>query len=170
VVEVEVGDCDGVDGGLVGPALDKAVPDETYPGDVVVESDRAEPMVDVRRAVFTLREADLRLQGEDATGARRFVTVAARTRHERRAGACRLAVFRDDDGDAGNLRAALAWYLQHGELDDFAAMAWAPLAVFVGAGNPLLLLTSQLTWAAVLWPLGTWLWRTNREKLVSYGG
>jgi hypothetical protein len=31
----------------------------------------------------------------------------------------------DDDGEAGNVRAALAWYLHAGELDDFADMAWA---------------------------------------------
>jgi viologen exporter family transport system permease protein len=52
----------------------------------------------------------------------------------------------------------------------FAAMAWAPLAVFTGTGQPLPLLLSQLMWAAILWPLADWLWRSNREKLVSYGG
>jgi ABC-2 type transport system permease protein len=52
----------------------------------------------------------------------------------------------------------------------FAAMAWAPLAIYTAAGNPLTLLASQVAWAAVLWPLGMRLWRTNREKLVSYGG
>jgi ABC-2 type transport system permease protein len=52
----------------------------------------------------------------------------------------------------------------------FAAMAWAPLAIYTGNGNILLLLTSQLLWAAILWPLSSWLWRTNREKLASYGG
>jgi predicted ATPase len=31
----------------------------------------------------------------------------------------------DDDGEAGNIRAALAWFIQHGELDDLADMAWA---------------------------------------------
>jgi ABC-2 type transport system permease protein len=52
----------------------------------------------------------------------------------------------------------------------FAAMAWAPLAIYTAAGNPLALIVSQIFWAAVLWPLGMWLWRSNREKLVSYGG
>jgi ABC-2 type transport system permease protein len=52
----------------------------------------------------------------------------------------------------------------------FAAMAWAPLAMYTGAGNPLSLLASQLLWAAILWPTATWFWRANREKLVSYGG
>ena len=52
----------------------------------------------------------------------------------------------------------------------FAAMAWAPLAIFTGTGNALALLTSQVIWAAVLWPLSRWMWNVNREKLVSYGG
>ena len=52
----------------------------------------------------------------------------------------------------------------------FAAMAWAPLAIFTGTGDPLRLLISQCVWAAVLWPLADWLWRANREKLVGYGG
>jgi hypothetical protein len=89
---------DGIEEGLVWPALDKAVPDETYPGAVVLEIDRGESMQDVLRAVFTLREADLRLQAKDETGARRFVTVAAKKRHPARQGACRLAVFRRADG------------------------------------------------------------------------
>jgi ABC-2 type transport system permease protein len=52
----------------------------------------------------------------------------------------------------------------------FAAMAWAPLAIYTAAGNPLVLLVSQIVWVAILWPLGMWLWQANREKLVSYGG
>jgi ABC-2 type transport system permease protein len=52
----------------------------------------------------------------------------------------------------------------------FAAMAWAPLAVYTGTGNPLTLMASQVFWVAVLWPLAGWLWQSNREKLVSYGG
>jgi ABC-type uncharacterized transport system permease subunit len=49
-------------------------------------------------------------------------------------------------------------------------MAWAPLAVYTGTGQPLPLMASQLVWAVVLWPLAAWLWRANREKLVGYGG
>jgi viologen exporter family transport system permease protein len=52
----------------------------------------------------------------------------------------------------------------------FAAMAWAPLAVYTGTGQPLPLMASQLVWAVVLWPTAAWLWRANREKLVGYGG
>ena len=49
-------------------------------------------------------------------------------------------------------------------------MAWAPLAIFTGIGQPGPLLLSQLLWAVVLWPAADWLWRANREKLVGYGG
>jgi ABC-2 type transport system permease protein len=52
----------------------------------------------------------------------------------------------------------------------FSAMAWAPLAVYTGTGDPLRLLIIQIGWTAVLWPLANWMWRTNREKLVGYGG
>jgi ABC-2 type transport system permease protein len=52
----------------------------------------------------------------------------------------------------------------------FAAMAWAPLAIYTGAADPLPLLLSQVVWAAVLWPVADWMWRANREKLVGYGG
>jgi ABC-2 type transport system permease protein len=52
----------------------------------------------------------------------------------------------------------------------FAAMAWAPLAIYTGIGQPVWLMASQVVWAVVLWPVADWLWRANREKLVSYGG
>jgi ABC-2 type transport system permease protein len=52
----------------------------------------------------------------------------------------------------------------------FAAMAWAPLAIYTDAGNPVTLLASQVLWVVILWPLANWLWRANREKLASSGG
>jgi ABC-2 type transport system permease protein len=52
----------------------------------------------------------------------------------------------------------------------FAAMAWSPLAIYTGSGEWPRLLLTQLFWAAVLWATGDWLWRANRERLVSYGG
>ncbi len=52
----------------------------------------------------------------------------------------------------------------------FAAMAWAPLAIFTGTGNAGILLVSQALWVLILWPVADWLWRSNREKLVGYGG
>jgi ABC-2 type transport system permease protein len=52
----------------------------------------------------------------------------------------------------------------------FAATAWAPLAIYTGAGNPPFLIATQLFWVIVLWPVANWLWRANREKLALYGG
>ena len=52
----------------------------------------------------------------------------------------------------------------------FAAMAWAPLAIYTGVGEPLGLIAIQLFWAATLWPLAMSLWNANREKVVGYGG
>ncbi|MGH2368058.1 MAG: ABC-2 family transporter protein [Chloroflexota bacterium] len=52
----------------------------------------------------------------------------------------------------------------------FAAMAWAPLSVYTGTGDPLRLMVLQVAWAAALWPLAQWLWRINRQKVVVYGG
>jgi hypothetical protein len=92
---------DGIDEGLVWPALDKAVPDESYPGAVVVRVDRGEPTKDVLRVVFTLREADIQLEGSDAAGAARWVRVRHKRGHEHAGDEgrrCRLAVFRRDDG------------------------------------------------------------------------
>jgi ABC-2 type transport system permease protein len=52
----------------------------------------------------------------------------------------------------------------------FAAMASAPLQIFIGVGSPARLLAVQAFWCAVLWPAAGWLWKVNREKLVSFGG
>src|SRR6266852_2285110 len=40
----------------------------------------------------------------------------------------------------------------------FAAMAWAPLAIFTGSGQPVSLFLRQLMWAGVLWAAANWLW------------
>lgn len=52
----------------------------------------------------------------------------------------------------------------------FAATAWAPLAIYTGIEGAERLLTLQVAWALVLWPLALWLWSHNRERVVSYGG
>ncbi|HEY3060245.1 MAG TPA: ABC-2 family transporter protein [Chloroflexota bacterium] len=52
----------------------------------------------------------------------------------------------------------------------FASMAWAPLAIYTGVGDPPRLLALQLLWAIVLWPIAGWLWQANREKVIGYGG
>jgi ABC-2 type transport system permease protein len=52
----------------------------------------------------------------------------------------------------------------------FASLAWAPLAIYVGSGEPLRLIALQGFWALALWPLSLWLWSSSRERLVAYGG
>jgi ABC-2 type transport system permease protein len=52
----------------------------------------------------------------------------------------------------------------------FASTASAPLRIYTGMGDPVLLLAIQCGWALVLWPLSHWLWESKREKLVSFGG
>jgi ABC-type uncharacterized transport system permease subunit len=52
----------------------------------------------------------------------------------------------------------------------FASLAWAPLAIYTGAGDTLRLLALQLGWSLALWPLAGVLFRANREKVVGYGG
>ena len=52
----------------------------------------------------------------------------------------------------------------------FAAMAWSPLAIYTGTGNPAMLLGVQVVWAIVLWIVADRLWQANRERLVSFGG
>jgi ABC-2 type transport system permease protein len=52
----------------------------------------------------------------------------------------------------------------------FAALASAPLQIFIGKGDPVRLLALQAFWAIVLWPLAHHMWVATREKMVSYGG
>jgi ABC-2 type transport system permease protein len=52
----------------------------------------------------------------------------------------------------------------------FASMAWAPLAIYTGATDPLQALLLQLAWIVILWPLASRVWTRNREKVVGYGG
>ena len=52
----------------------------------------------------------------------------------------------------------------------FASMASAPLQIYTGTGNALLLLAVQAGWSLLLWPAALWTWRIHRERLVAYGG
>jgi len=52
----------------------------------------------------------------------------------------------------------------------FASLAWAPLAIYTGIGDAPRLIGLQVFWALALWPLAGWLWRSNREKVVGFGG
>ncbi len=52
----------------------------------------------------------------------------------------------------------------------FASIASTPLRLYTSSGNALWLMTLQVFWSLVLWPVATWLWRLNREHLTGYGG
>ncbi len=52
----------------------------------------------------------------------------------------------------------------------FAALASAPLQIYIGRGDPARLLALQAAWAVVLWPVASRVWERLREKLVTYGG
>jgi ABC-2 type transport system permease protein len=52
----------------------------------------------------------------------------------------------------------------------FASIASAPLRIYTGTGDNVSLLAIQLFWAVALWPVANWLWRTNRQQLVTFGG
>ena len=52
----------------------------------------------------------------------------------------------------------------------FASMASAPLRIYTGTGDPLLLIGIQAMWAVVLWPCAHLLWNAQRERMVTYGG
>ncbi|MBI3460964.1 ABC-2 family transporter protein [Candidatus Acetothermia bacterium] len=62
-----------------------------------------------------------------------------------------------------NLGEVLAWL-------PFASTASAPLKIYTGTGDPWFTIGVQLGWSIILWPLSHWLWESNREKLVSFGG
>ncbi len=52
----------------------------------------------------------------------------------------------------------------------FAAMASAPLQIYTETRAPMPLLLLQAAWSVILWPLALWVWRVQRERLVTYGG
>lgn len=52
----------------------------------------------------------------------------------------------------------------------FASMASAPLSIYTGVGSAGRLIMLQAAWVIVLWPLAAWAWRSQRERLVTYGG
>jgi ABC-2 type transport system permease protein len=52
----------------------------------------------------------------------------------------------------------------------FASMASAPLQIYIGSGDALILIAIQIAWSLALWPLASWLWQLSRERMVSYGG
>jgi len=89
---------DGIVEGLAWPALDKAM-GPRKPGDVLtVQVARALPTIELLRAAWTLRQADLRLQSQDATGDTHVVLLGARRDGAAPSAGCHLAVFLRPDG------------------------------------------------------------------------
>ena len=67
--------------------------------------------------------------------------------------------------------AALPWGLGRWlELSPFGTLAGAPLALLTGIGDPVRLVSAQIFWNVVLWPLAIWAFNASRERMVSYGG
>jgi len=52
----------------------------------------------------------------------------------------------------------------------FASLGSAPLQIYIRKGDPIRLIGLQVFWAALLWPLASHIWKSMREKMVSYGG
>jgi ABC-type uncharacterized transport system permease subunit len=52
----------------------------------------------------------------------------------------------------------------------FASMASAPLRIYTGTGDAGRLLALQAAWSLALGPAAIWVWRTSRERVVSFGG
>lgn len=67
--------------------------------------------------------------------------------------------------------AALPWGLgQWLDLSPLGTLAGAPLALLAGTGDPTRLISAQIFWNLVLWPLAVWAFGASRERMVSYGG
>jgi len=52
----------------------------------------------------------------------------------------------------------------------FATLASVPLQIYLNMGNAFQLIGLQIFWTAALIPLTLWVWRHNREKIISFGG
>ncbi|HEX8793997.1 MAG TPA: hypothetical protein VF765_23810 [Polyangiaceae bacterium] len=89
---------DGIAEGLAWPALDKAIGPRKAGDVLTVQVARALPTIELLRAAWTLRQADLRLQSQDASGAMHVVTIGARRDGAPPAAGCHLAVFLRPDG------------------------------------------------------------------------
>jgi hypothetical protein len=89
---------DGIAEGLAWPALDRAIGPRKPGQTLSVQVARGEPTIDVLRAAWTLRTADLRVQTQDAGGDLRIVELRAKPEGAPPASGCHLAVFVRPDG------------------------------------------------------------------------
>lgn len=89
---------DGIAEGLAWPGLDKAI-GPRKPGDVLtVQVARSLPTIELLRAAWTLRQADLHIQSQDATGDTHVVVLGAHRDSAAPPVGCHLAVFLRADG------------------------------------------------------------------------
>jgi hypothetical protein len=89
---------DGLEEGLAWPSLDKAFPGRKTGDVLTIQVARAVPMIHLLRAAWTLHQADLHLQAQDASGAMHAVALTARRDGAPSAPGCHLAVFLRPDG------------------------------------------------------------------------
>jgi hypothetical protein len=89
---------DGIAEGLAWPALDKAMGPRKLGDVLTVQVARALPTIELLRAAWTLRQADLRVQSQDATGDTHVVLLGARRDGAAPSAGCHLAVFLGPDG------------------------------------------------------------------------
>lgn len=89
---------DGIVEGLAWPGLDKAMGPRKAGDVLTVQVARALPTIELLRAAWTLRQADLRVQSQDASGAMHVVSFGARREGAAPSAGCHLAVFLRPDG------------------------------------------------------------------------
>ena len=56
------------------------------------------------------------------------------------------------------------------EFQPFGSLGGAPLSLFVGTTNPAQIITTQIIWNIVLWPVAILWFAKSKERQVSYGG
>ena len=88
---------DGIEEGLAWPSLERSLPRRKSGEILTVQVSRSTPTLDLLRAAWTLRQADLRIQSLDASGVMRAAALGARRDGPPLAG-CHLAVFLRPDG------------------------------------------------------------------------
>jgi hypothetical protein len=88
---------DGVAEGLSWPALDKALPPRKTGDVLTIQVARGLPTIELLRAAWSLRQADLHVQSLDASGTMHAVELKAR-RDGPTAPGCHLALFLRPDG------------------------------------------------------------------------
>ncbi len=89
---------DGLAEGLAWPALDKAMGPRKTGDAITVQVARSLPTIELLRAAWTLRQADLRVQSQDASGTMHVVQLGARRDSAAPSPGCHLAVFLQPDG------------------------------------------------------------------------